>query len=778
MIGCKDKYFYINGEKKFLYGAECHYFRVDPEHWADRLQKIKNAGFNLVSTYVPWLWHEPEEGKFDFVGRTHARRNLVAFLELCTSFGLYCIVRPGPYVMSELKNEGIPQWLLDSYPQVIARTESGALHPTKVVSYLHPEYLSLVEKWYKQVCSYVAPHLITNGGSIIMFQLDNEIGMLHWVTNEADHNTDTLQRYEQFQAAHSSQPNSALASHGQWSEFIRHYYADYVKTLKSIAERNGIDVPFIVNVHGFKDFSVYSRGVDYPIGLSQLQEAAKIDDVVLAGDFYPGKIGYDNFHDLILSSALTDAMGKPEQPLFSAEFQSGRLSDRPRVYPNDVELITRLCVASGMNALNYYMYCGGDNVEGIGLFGRRHEWQAPIASNGDLRPSYEVTHHLGELFNTFGEALCEAPKVTDTHIGFYPPYYATETVNKNDPSIREVIRDIEFQREQFHFDGIWRLLSASNISYAAVDVVTAELDITKYPTLWMCTTKYLDRATQDKLVRYVQAGGWLFLGPQIPMYDLNGEPCEVLKEFCETEIVSEHGGFQRVNVLDIDSVFCRQYTVLKRPNSSQTVSHSEQGEESVTGYLLHRGKGQVLVFGVGLTHEYSYHLDVIRRLAQLLGIQPQLQADDMNIIISERGGNECKFISVINVDDVRREVHLTQDGLDIFGGHAVHVAPNSGKLLPIQHVLSDGMVLNYSTVEVARIDRNSEGIQVDVVLPAGEDGCLSWQLNGGTLVVTDGDDLVIERVKDYHLVHIPASSQAQRVSFGIQPSYKLAGSEV
>lgn len=776
MLGYQDKHFRIHGRKTFLYGAECHYFRVDPADWSDRLQKIKNAGFNLVSTYVPWLWHEPTEGSFDFEGSTHPRRNLAEFLDLCASYDLYCIVRPGPYVMSELKNEGIPQWLLDSYPEVIARTSSG-LHPARVVSYLHPTYLRLVDSWYKEVCARITPRLITNGGSIIMYQLDNEIGMLHWVTNTPDHHPYLLERFQEFIDKHpnpAARADASVTSHWAWAAFTRHIHREYVTVLKNMARANGIDVPFIVNVHGFKDFSVYSRGVDYPIGLSQLREAALVDDVVLAGDFYPGQIGYDNFHDLLISSAFTDAIGQAEQPLFSAEFQSGRLSDRPRVHPSDVDLITRLCVASGMNALNYYMYCGGDNVLGIGLFGRRHEWQAPIASNGDLRPSYEVTSHLGSVFATFGEALCDAPKVVDTHVGFYTPYYATETVSGNDSTIRSMISQIEGQREQFHFDGVWRLLSAANISFGAVDVQRDSLDGAKYPTLWMCTTKYMDRETQQKLADYVCHGGRLVLGPQIPTFDLNGEFCDVLARACNATVVAEHEGFQRVTICDVDSVFCRQYTVFNRVDDAHTIAFGEQGENEIAAYLRPQGDGQVLVLGVGLTHEYQYHLEIIHRLAKAVGIRPRLKVSDENVIVGERAGSSGSFISVMNMDDFSRVTTVERFGSPAFGGNPVHVSPRSGKLLPVQYAPIKDVVLNYSTVEVVQVNATDHGVDVLLSVPSGHTGVVSWMLGKSYALESDCDHVSIDLQPDgSHRVDITSEHHTREVKLRIVPKQPM-----
>jgi beta-galactosidase len=699
----------------------------------DRLEKIRQAGFNLVSTYVPWLWHEPTEGVIDLTGETHPRRNLTKFLELCHDMGMYCIVRPGPYVMSELKNEGIPHWLLDNYPEVIARGSKGEFHPTRVVSYLHPTFLEKVSLWYKAVCEVIAPRLITHGGPVIMFQLDNEIGMLHWVTNTSDYNEATLKEFEQYLQEHYSDENElrkifgenirfntiaeavrqfasapesgTLALHWVWGEFWREYRAKYVAVLKDMATQGGIDVPFIVNVHGFKDFSIYSRGVDYPIGLSQLKNTGLIENVVVAGDFYPGHIAYDNAHDLVLSSAFTEAVSSPEQPLFSAEFQSGRLSDRPRVSPNDVDIITRTCVAHGMNALNYYMYCGGDNQEGIGLFGRRHEWQAPIASNGELRPSYKTTAHLGKVFQAIGDRLCEYPKTVDTFIGFYPQYYMTETVNRSNPSVASVIQDIEVQREHNHFDGIWRLLVAANISFAAVDLTNpAPLSADNVPSLWVCSTQYMDADTQTKLLEYVKSGGRLIIGPRVPDKDLNGEPCRILADAFGLGQWSEKGGFQRVTVADIDSVFCRQYLVFESIRNAELIAYGEAGPDEVAAFVLPHGKGEVMVLGVALNHEYRYALDVIHKLAERMGVQPTVQVTDENLFVTERRGNDGALLFVNNVDELDRTTKVKLSGTDAFDGHDLSVPARTGLILPVGFHLANGLVLDYSTMEIVHLD--------------------------------------------------------------------------
>ena len=48
----------LDGQDVFIYSAAFHYFRCPEELWRDRFQKIKEAGFNTVETYVPWNWLE------------------------------------------------------------------------------------------------------------------------------------------------------------------------------------------------------------------------------------------------------------------------------------------------------------------------------------------------------------------------------------------------------------------------------------------------------------------------------------------------------------------------------------------------------------------------------------------------------------------------------------------------------------------------------------------------------------------------------------------------
>lgn len=101
--------FILNGQPFRILSGAVHYFRVPREYWVDRLQKLKDCGFNTVETYIAWNAHEKEEGKFV----TDGMLDVKAFLKTAKELGLYAIVRPGPYICSEWEFGGFPWWLLD-----------------------------------------------------------------------------------------------------------------------------------------------------------------------------------------------------------------------------------------------------------------------------------------------------------------------------------------------------------------------------------------------------------------------------------------------------------------------------------------------------------------------------------------------------------------------------------------------------------------------------------------------------------------------------------------
>ena len=155
-IGAKD--FLLDGAPHQIISGALHYFRIHPDQWADRIHKARLMGLNTIETYVAWNAHSPERGEF----RTEDGLDLARFLRLIEAEGLHAIVRPGPYICAEWHNGGLPAWLFRD-PDVRPRRSE-------------PQFLKAVTEYLEAVYAIVAPLQITQGGPVVLIQIENEYG--------------------------------------------------------------------------------------------------------------------------------------------------------------------------------------------------------------------------------------------------------------------------------------------------------------------------------------------------------------------------------------------------------------------------------------------------------------------------------------------------------------------------------------------------------------------------------------------------------------------------
>ena len=154
----KGRQFYMDGKPFTVISGAMHYFRIPREYWRDRLLKLKECGFNCVETYTCWNLHEPKEGQYDFSGML----DVVEYVRLAKEMGLYVILRPGPYICAEWDFGGLPAWLL-SYPNIKVRCYDEL-------------YLEKVRRYFGVLIEKLREHFASNGGNIIMLQIENEYG--------------------------------------------------------------------------------------------------------------------------------------------------------------------------------------------------------------------------------------------------------------------------------------------------------------------------------------------------------------------------------------------------------------------------------------------------------------------------------------------------------------------------------------------------------------------------------------------------------------------------
>ena len=156
LIGEHD--FLLDGKPRQIISGALHYFRIHPDQWADRIEKARLMGLNTIETYVAWNAHSSVRGEF----RTDGGLDLARFLGLIQAAGMHAIVRPGPYICAEWSNGGLPTWLF-SDPEVRPRRSE-------------PRYLEAVTQYLEAVYGIVAPLQISQGGPVVLVQIENEYG--------------------------------------------------------------------------------------------------------------------------------------------------------------------------------------------------------------------------------------------------------------------------------------------------------------------------------------------------------------------------------------------------------------------------------------------------------------------------------------------------------------------------------------------------------------------------------------------------------------------------
>jgi beta-galactosidase len=151
--------FLLDGRPLQIRCGEMHFARVPREYWTHRLKAIKAMGLNTVCAYLFWNYHEWREGRFDWSGQ----RDAAEFCRLAQQEGLWVILRPGPYACAEWEMGGLPWWLLKHEGDSFLRTRD-------------PAFIGPAQRWLAEVGRVLAPMQVTQGGPILMVQVENEYG--------------------------------------------------------------------------------------------------------------------------------------------------------------------------------------------------------------------------------------------------------------------------------------------------------------------------------------------------------------------------------------------------------------------------------------------------------------------------------------------------------------------------------------------------------------------------------------------------------------------------
>lgn len=149
----------LDGKPYQMISGEMHPARIPKMYWRHRIQMAKAMGCNTIAAYVFWNYIEEKEGVFDWKSEN---RDIAEFVRICQEEGMWVLFRPGPYVCGEWDFGGFPPYLL-SIPDIRLRC-------------LDPRYMAAVTKYISEISRQLKPLLFTNGGPVLMVQIENEYG--------------------------------------------------------------------------------------------------------------------------------------------------------------------------------------------------------------------------------------------------------------------------------------------------------------------------------------------------------------------------------------------------------------------------------------------------------------------------------------------------------------------------------------------------------------------------------------------------------------------------
>lgn len=747
MIEIKNKQIIIDGKPQLIMCGEIHYYRLDRGDWLDRIEKLKLSGCNAVATYVPWLCHEPIEGEVDLDGSTRPELDLGAFIDLCQENDLYFFVRPGPFIMAEMKNEGIPYWVYDKHPEIVPIGWDRNPASTPTLDYLSPNFLIETRKWYASVMQVIEPRLYQNGGNIIAVQLDNEIGMLSWVSNTPDLTDFVLedfslwlsrkydkslldQRYP-FNLNDVSTRNDQIRSpreqysvelHYDLGYYMRERFARYIHKLRTYAEEFGVrDIPFVVNIHGTGG----GRGFTFPIGISQLYETYTQAPGYLSGsDIYFGDLNMESFQDLYIINGFMDAVHHEDQPITSVEFNCGDGNFGEtfggRMDVSAADLKTRMCIAQGSRLLNYYLMAGGRNYrldepghdgnDRIASTGERHGFAAPISPEGELNYTFPRMAQAIHAMTAVSEKVASMNEERDAvSFAFVPDYYMTEYCYPKSEKMQAIKRNIEANRAHGGWEIMGRAMLLAGYRFGSVDVQNRPLDPVKTPVIALPAARYMHKHVQTKLVNYIEDGGSLLIYGEVPLYDMEGNPCTVLADALGVTAIGNLSDQMRYSL----SLYADGWAAPRpeiRTHHAQLFELSKgealfrvYGSDEACGFEVPIGKGKVIAFAIA----YRCDIQLFTTALERLGATAELTHDNPyhGIFMTSTSNPEHeRFIHILNLDGFVKELVVYDSGRPLFAGRKIALGSRAGVMLPIDISLKNGVKVLYSTAELKSVE--------------------------------------------------------------------------
>ncbi len=745
----KEDSFYFGDNKAFLNSGEIHYFRIKRELWDKHLKAASEAGLTVVSTYVPWAWHEPEESHFDFVGSTCPERDLKSWLQRCQDHGLFCILKPGPFILAEFRGAGLPDWFLRRFGnEVKMRNRHGEIVQSDGVSLFHPVYLEKVKLWYDQVMPLIKSYEVSMGGPVIMMQVCNEIGVFSWLAHQADYGGEVKSRYIKYLSEkystidelnkhwgtfyHSfenveSPPDGKIPYQSKgdrsrdydWHSFWRRYYGDYLRFLTNLVRERGVSIPLYHNLPGW----IFGSGFEFPVNITMYEDLyGDKSEIIFGVDHIPEFVSHRNMHDDRIINDITQTM-QGNKPLFAAEFQSGSREYHIVTNPREMELFYKASIANGLKGWNYYMFSQGRNPERKGYSGDTFYWFTPLTAEGERTDVFSLIRRMSRLVKVSENLIVNAKRKADICVLFYPPYYATE-LERPETGASGLLFVPSGIRRPAYFDGLLKVLQVLNIDYDMADLsnTTAE-KLSQYSQVWTLCTDEMNAGEQQILADYANEGGQIVIFPFLPDRDFSQQQCTILRDVMSIQNLGiEVIDSPLIDIFDLKDIKCANPQIVHDDESlpeTEIIARTLRG--TPCGFVKKTGMGSITFLGTWLGYDTEGHKPVYEAFLKRSGAKlRQATSTNDNITVRERftnGNSAVLFIG--NYFNEKQKAVVTYTHPE--NGETVSIPyskcetswpPLYGILSPVCLYVAEGIAILHATSDILKISEDKKRFEI------------------------------------------------------------------
>ncbi|MBD3403239.1 hypothetical protein GF420_10120 [candidate division GN15 bacterium] len=650
MLGVIGNKFSIGKETYDPFAVEMHYFRIDKRYWSICFERIKRAGFRIISTAVPWNIHQNSKKQIDFIGVDDPRKDLIVFLELAREFGFKVILRPGPWVAGQLKNGGLPSFLYkdlklfarDSQGQELQMPEDCGVDGGYLPSYLHKNFGYHLRNYFKAFIettkNYVHPR-----GPVFMVELDYETSFGRMLDPaSADYNPDVLaeyygpfleSRYEDVKKLNTryKEKNADFSAVEPPRKFDKLKAEDYPKVLDWFRFRERM-----LNIYLETLEDIFTSYTVEPLFFRSLYFAS--GDLLPAYNLVPDDrspfLGTNVFPEGTYFDLVNKArfMKSEYGFAYATSFTCGRAAEDPareELMAPIENNIRRFFFAAGLSAgfkgLNHYMAVDRD-----------HWYGAPLHNDGTVSDGYEVIKNFNTAIQSIGfEEMDFQPKVAIVANRLY--YWLRLTSSEKEFTYTQRLMDETTL-------GFCHDLMRLKIPYGIRENRDYET-MKDYDMLFVPSTEIMAEKDQEALVELVKAGKTVVLCGVMPRYDEDLKDCQVLaNHFRIKTTVDYHIGA----VTHKSGAFPSYVYGSIRTTDDGKVKKLAQAGAKTVGVCSTRFKGQFYLFSFdiasGGNHQKLLHLE--STLAGF-GVEPTAFCSDPSVDIACQMGPKKGLLFVV-----------------------------------------------------------------------------------------------------------------------------------